>query len=163
MPAIRNNEARFAATPLSARATRTAVSVITAVASLALALLTSCGAAQPTAVTVTTQAFRFQPAAFEWQAGRPIRLTLRNPDAVEHDFVVDTLRHTVASGSAGSVGHAHGPSAGPTPVPGSLHLHAAAFSETVLTFTPQSRGSYTVYCSVPGHKEVGMVAQLVVK
>lgn len=122
-----------------------------------------CGASQPQAVTVTTQAFRFHPASFEWVAGRPVRLTLRNPDAVEHDFVVDGLR---TSGD-GAAGHAqHGPATaptGPTPSPNSLHIHAKPFSEATATFTPLNAGSYAVYCSIPGHKEVGMVGTLIVK
>ncbi|CAA9262703.1 MAG: hypothetical protein AVDCRST_MAG77-2763 [uncultured Chloroflexi bacterium] len=154
MPAIRNNDIRFAA------GRRSRLCVLCAPGVLAAALLVSCGAAQPRAVTVTTQAFRFQPSALEWQAGQTIRFTLRNPDGVEHDFVVDALRVTAASGD----GHAqHGPGAGPAPSPGSLHVHAAAFSEASATFTPQSKGTYTVYCSIPSHKELGMVASLVVK
>jgi uncharacterized cupredoxin-like copper-binding protein len=124
-----------------------------------------CGTPAPAAVTVTTQAFRYQPDAFEWQAGQPVKLTLRNADTIEHDFVVDRIRFSVAAGSAAHGSHptSHAGTAAPTPSPDSLHLHAAALSESSLTFTPLAAGTYTVYCSLPGHKEAGMTAQLVVK
>ena len=108
---------------------------------------------------MTTQAFRYQPASLEWRVGQPVRLQLRNPDAVEHDFVVDGLKFSMAGGA----GHAaHSSSSAPAAPPDSLHVHAAAFAETSATFTPLSKGTYTVYCTIPGHKEAGMTAQLLV-
>ena len=125
----------------------------------------SCGTPAPVAATVTTKAFRYDPASFEWQVGRPVKLTLRNPDSVEHDFVVDRLRFSVSAGTAAHGSHptSSAGTAAPTPSPDSLHLHAAAFGESTLTFTPLAAGSYTVYCSLPGHKDLGMTATLVVK
>jgi uncharacterized cupredoxin-like copper-binding protein len=32
-----------------------------------------------------------------------------------------------------------------------------------MTFSPAQTGTYEVYCSVPGHKEAGVVAKLVVR
>lgn len=133
---------------------------------LALALLTtSCGTPSARNVTVKTQAFRYDPASLEWRVGQPVRLQLRNPDAVEHDFVVSGLKFSMAAGDTGSATHGthrtSGPAA-PTPQPDSLHVHSAAFTETSVTFTPLSKGTYTVYCTIPGHKEAGMTAQLVV-
>lgn len=146
---------------------------------LSAAAVTACRSAPPAAVTVTTQSFRYEPAAFEWQRGQPVHLTLRNPDAVEHDFVVDGLRVRVTSGAgghahsaastpaAGTAGAASGAgttgSAAATPAPDALHVHADAFSQNVLLFTPLNAGTFTVYCTVPGHKEAGMTARLVVK
>ena len=127
-----------------------------------LVVLSACGTPAPRSVTVTTQAFRYQPGSFEWPAGQPVRLLLRNPDAVEHDFVVDGLKFATTGDGHGAHG-AHGASAGPTPAPDSLHVHAPAFGESSMTFTPLSKGTYTVYCTIPGHKDAGMTAQLVVR
>ena len=136
---------------------------------LALALLVgACGTPPARNVTVKTQALRYEPSSFEWRMGQQVRLQLRNPDAVEHDFVVSGLKFSMAAGSTGNAAHgAHSTSssaspAAPTPQPDSLHVHAGAFAETSVTFTPLSKGSYTVYCTIPGHKEAGMTAQLVV-
>ncbi len=130
--------------------------------------MSACGTPAARNVTVTAQAFRYEPASFEWRVGQPVRLQLRNPDGVEHDFVVTGLKFSMAAGGTGSAAHgAHSPSgsgvpAAPTPQPDSLHVHAGAFAETSVTFTPLSKGTYTVYCTIPGHKEAGMTAQLVV-
>jgi uncharacterized cupredoxin-like copper-binding protein len=160
MPVIRNNRPRFAAAvTLAAPVSLAALVALVAPMALLVPWLTACGAPAPRAVIVTTQSFRFQPAAFEWQSGQPLRLALRNPDAVEHDFVVDGLR---TSAAAGRSVHTH-PTSGPTPSPTSLHIHAGPYSETSITFTPLTTGSFTVYCSIPGHKELGMVATLVVR
>ena len=128
-----------------------------------LLVLSGCGRPQPRAETVTTQAFRFQPSSYEWKAGQPVKLTLRNPDAVEHDFVVERFKFSAAGGSGAHASHATSGSAAPTPSPDSLHVHAAAFGEASLTFTPLAAGTYTLVCTIPGHKEAGMVGQVVVK
>src|SRR5688500_14847728 len=134
-----------------------------AASAVGLAVLTGCGSGQPQAVTVTTQAFRFQPSSYEWKVGQPVRLMLRNPDAVEHDFVVERFKYSVTSGAAAHQTHPASGSAAPTPSPDSLHVHARAFGEASMTFTPLMAGSYTLVCTIPGHKEAGMVGQVVVK
>lgn len=126
----------------------------------------ACGApSRPAAteVVVTTRALRYEPAAFTWQVGREVRLLLRNPDAVEHDFVVDGLRFVAARGASHAGHAAHGGHSADAAGGSSLHLHAAPFSEVALTFTPQSAGTFTVYCSVTGHREAGMTATLTVR
>jgi uncharacterized cupredoxin-like copper-binding protein len=132
---------------------------------LSVALL-GCGAPAATNLTVTTQSFRYEPGSLEWRVGQPVKLRLRNPDAVEHDFVVDGMKYSMASGGDGHgarVGAAAGATAAaPTPHPDSLHVHAAAFAETTVTVTPLAKGTYTVYCTIPGHKEAGMTARLVI-
>ena len=132
--------------------------VVTLSSALLAAALTGCGTPAPKQVTVTARSFGYEPASLEWHVGQPVRLRLRNPDAVEHDFVVDALKYT----SAGDGHAAHGAAAGPTPSPDSLHIHAPAFGEGTLTLTPRSKGTYVVYCTIPGHKEAGMTARLVV-
>ena len=135
----------------------------TGMLALALALMVSgCGTPPARNVTVMTRAFRYEPSSFEWRVGQPVRLQLRNPDAVEHDFVVDGLKFSMTGGGTAHGAHASAGSAAPAPRPDSLHVHADAFAETGVTFTPLSKGSYTVYCTIPGHKEAGMTAQLVV-
>ncbi|HEU5315514.1 MAG TPA: multicopper oxidase domain-containing protein [Chloroflexota bacterium] len=141
---------------------RTRAALATSALVVAALLLAGCGGAAPTPVAVTAQAFRYQPSTLEWKAGQPVALTLRNPDAVEHDFIVDGLKFSVAGRAGAHVSHPATGSAAPTPDPDSLHVHATAFTETSLTFTPLTKGTYTVYCSLPGHKEAGMTARLVV-
>lgn len=72
------------------------LAVICVSAVLAAAGSVGCGAAAPTRVVVTTQAFRYEPGSFEWKVGQPVSLRLRNADQVEHDFVVNGLMVSVA-------------------------------------------------------------------
>lgn len=43
-----------------------------------------------------------------------------------------------------------------------FHLHASAQEQTKLTFTPVQESSYELYCTIPGHKEKGMIGLLIV-
>ena len=135
-----------------------------------------CATSQPRAVVVTAHSFRFEPATVEVAYQQPIRLTLRNPDVLEHDFHVDGLKAKVA---AGADQHAHGGAlggqgetgeagqgGGRTGQPGdadSLHVHTAAGRSAAVVFTPLARGTFAVSCTIPGHKEAGMAATLVVR
>jgi uncharacterized cupredoxin-like copper-binding protein len=121
-----------------------------------LLLLAGCGAPDRVPLQVVTQNFRFTPAALELRANQAVRFTLRDPDTVEHDFQVDGL--TVMAGAM-PADHVH--EAGSVPV--GFHVHAAAGASTTLTFTPTTRGTYTAYCTVPGHREAGMVATVTVR
>jgi uncharacterized cupredoxin-like copper-binding protein len=144
-----------------------------------------CGEARPRPVTIIAHSFRFEPATVEVAYQQPIRLTLRNPDVLEHDFHVDGLRAKVAAGGGqhghggapGGQGHAgqsgqggHGGQvdqgdSGSTGQPDDadiLHVHTAAGQSAELVFTPLARGTFAVSCTIPGHKEAGMAATLVV-
>jgi uncharacterized cupredoxin-like copper-binding protein len=43
-----------------------------------------------------------------------------------------------------------------------LHVAAEPGASNHLSFTPTKPGNYQFYCTVPGHKEAGMVGTLVV-
>ncbi|MFQ5761934.1 MAG: plastocyanin/azurin family copper-binding protein [Candidatus Bathyarchaeia archaeon] len=73
----------------------------------------------------------------EVHAGDIVKITLVNGDGVEHDIVIDALG-----------------------------LHSSHVREkgesTVVIFTAEKAGAFEYYCSVPGHKEAGMVGQIIV-
>ena len=131
---------------------------------LSAALITSCGG-QAKLLTVTAQSFQFAPKTIEVPAGPPVKLTLRNPDTIEHDFQVD---HFPMKMTPSEMKHMHEEMAG---MPGMdsaggmdmLHLHSLPGESHSITFTPTKPGTYAVYCSVPGHKDAGMTATLVVR
>jgi len=123
-------------------------------------LLAAC-ASQPKAVEVIVQAgeFKFEPASIEVTAGTPVRLTLQNTGSVEHDFsVVEIPMVQSAAASTPMAGHDMG---GMQDVP-QLHVAAAIGTAATVEFTPTKAGSYDYLCTVPGHKEAGMVGVLVV-
>jgi uncharacterized cupredoxin-like copper-binding protein len=86
------------------------------------------------AMPVDTSITGFEPSVIEVPAG-PVALEFRNADAFPHDFTIDELDIQIAiDASANAVG----------------------------TFTVES-GTYEFYCSIPGHRESGMVGTLEVR
>ena len=84
-------------------------------------------------LNLTGTEYSFAPAALKASAGRTtIRFT--NAGAVDHDFSIDAL-HVHLTEKPGKTG------------------------EATLTLTP---GTYTFYCSVPGHRQSGMQGTLTV-
>jgi uncharacterized cupredoxin-like copper-binding protein len=127
-------------------------------------LLVACGN-QAKPITVTTQNFQFAPNVIEAAAGQPVKLILRNPDTVEHDLQVDHLPMKV---TASEMKHMHQEMAN---MPGMesagsmdmLHVHGLPGESHSITFAPTKPGTYIVYCAIPGHKEAGMTATLIVR
>lgn len=70
--------------------------------------------------------------------------------------------------AGGSATHSMSPGAGmggasaPNANGSSLHIAAAAGESVDLKFTATEAGSYTFYCTVPGHREAGMEGKLTV-
>lgn len=82
---------------------------------------------------VGTDALEFAPAELSAPAGT-ITIELTAEETVEHTFVIEDLDDTeVVSAAAGET------------TSGSVEVEA---------------GSYTFYCSVPGHREAGMEGEL---
>lgn len=98
---------------------------------------------------------RFVPDRVEIPAGKTVRLILQNLDAGEHDLEVQGLM--VNSMSGGGHGGAHGDSSSST-----LALHTQGNKTASVTFKTDQRGTFDIYCTISGHKEVGMVGKLVV-
>ncbi len=103
------------------------------------ALLAACGGGSPapetTQLTVVAKEFGFTPATLTAPAGREIEVTLENQGVVEHDFTIDALGVTI---------------------------FALATESVTDTIGPLEAGTYEVYCSVPGHRESGMVTTLTI-
>ncbi|WP_338657389.1 plastocyanin/azurin family copper-binding protein (plasmid) [Sporosarcina psychrophila] len=83
---------------------------------------------------------------------KPVTLTLTNLDKIEHDIEIRTSSFNMVMGSK----HNHG---GKKDL---LHLHATPENTETLTFTLTESGVYEFYCTVPGHKELGMIGQFIV-
>ncbi|MGH2403612.1 MAG: cupredoxin domain-containing protein [bacterium] len=98
------------------------------------------GTAQPPvagapAISVGMEDFRFVPAEIRVKAGQRINLQLSNRGGVLHDLVIPALR---------------------------FHAEVAAGQQTTVGFLAPRAGVHEFYCSVPGHREAGMVGRLVV-
>jgi uncharacterized cupredoxin-like copper-binding protein len=97
-------------------------------------------ASSPQAVEIrSTDALRFEPATITVKKGTPVRVTLTNSSALEHDWVVDNLDGK------------------------KIQMHAAPKATATVEFTPTAPGTYEFYCSIPGHREAGMKGTLTVQ
>ena len=102
-----------------------------------------------TVTVVGTDSLRFDPNEFTIPAGQEVTLEL-TAGSVEHDFVVEGA---ASYGTAGA-GHEADNS-------DDLHVAHADEDETVTTtFMIDRAGTYTVYCSVLGHRDAGMLGSL---
>jgi plastocyanin len=82
---------------------------------------------------------KFDPATVTVKSGTPVRLTIVNNGALEHDWVVDNLDGN------------------------KLSVDAKPKTNATAEFTPTAPGTYEFYCSIPGHREAGMKGTLTVK
>lgn len=108
------------------------------------ALVAACGSSEstPTAAESGVEAdyeivmndMRFEPAVISGSPGETLEILLRNPDTVVHDFTVDDL-----------VGE-------------SVQVELQPRQEQQFSLKlPDEPGEWEFYCSVPGHRQLGMV------
>ena len=120
------------------------------VAAVALALAASaCGAEAALTVETTTIGIRhskFAPNVLTVPAGRPITITLRNDDPIEHEWIV---------GSA-EVHRRHRDGTEPyhDTVPTEVTIAPLTTKDTTVTF--DAPGEYEFVCHLPGHEAYGM-------
>ena len=108
-------------------------------------------------VTVVAEDTKFNPSSITIQAGEEVTLELQNNDGVEHDFQVDGLDVDVMSGGSDMPEHGGDGRAG------MLAVHAAGHESMSITFMANEPGTFEFYCTIPGHKDSGMVGTLIVE
>ena len=92
-------------------------------------------ASGPLQVKLVAADLKFDQKEIRAAVGQPVEITLENKGVLEHDFVLDEPQFRVlAAGGQTAKG----------------------------TFTPTKEGTYEFYCSIPGHKQAGMVGKLIV-
>jgi len=125
------------------------------------AVLAACsGPPAITEINLEASGMQFQPATIEVVAGQPVRLTFQNTDALEHDFsIMEIPMMSMGATAEPMAGH----EMGNTTTDPQLHMAAAMNSTNAVEFTPTKPGTYEFLCTVPGHREAGMVGTLVVK
>ena len=83
-----------------------------------------------------TPGMYFEQAALHASVGEMVALRFENPHAAPHAFRIDEL---------------------------GVDMAIAPGEQSLILFKPEQPGSYTFYCSVPGHREAGMIGKLVVE
>ncbi len=105
-------------------------------------------------LSVHATEWRFDPPRIVLRLGKQVRIELQNEGQVLHNFKIDSLQADVAGSSS------TGPlSAGQ----GELFVGAAVDQGGTLVFTPRETGSFTFYCSIPRHRQLGMKGTIFVQ
>jgi uncharacterized cupredoxin-like copper-binding protein len=84
---------------------------------------------------LAAQNVKFDQAELHAKVGETVALRLDNRDNMSHSFDIDAFN---------------------------LHVPLSAGQRGAAVFKPTQAGTYTFYCSLPGHREAGMVGTLVV-
>jgi uncharacterized cupredoxin-like copper-binding protein len=115
--------------------------LLTLVSVIIIALLAACSGGTVGGTNVTATEFEFKPNKFEAQVGQKVTFKVTNKGTVEHNFVIlspdgsqELTKITTQPGETKS-----------------------------LEFTPTEAVTYQIDCNIAGHKEAGMVGELVVK
>lgn len=86
-------------------------------------------------VEVAMEDFGFRPAQIRAQAGQPVNLELTNRGRVLHDLTLPAL---------------------------GVHVEVQPGQETTVGLIAPRAGTYELFCSVPRHREAGMIGRLVI-
>ena len=87
------------------------------------------------ALATLPNGFKFDRTELRAKVGETVALRLENQDTNAHSFDIDEFN---------------------------VHAPLPAGATSLALFTPGTPGTYTFYCSIPGHREAGMVGTLVV-
>jgi nitrosocyanin len=92
---------------------------------------------QSEAVTISGSEFKYEPATLSAKVGESVTVTYTNTGKYPHNFVIDELGVKSQTIKAGET--------------------------ATFTFTPSKAGTFSFYCSLPNHREKGMVGTLSVQ
>ena len=107
-------------------------------------------------IEVAMSEMAYAPARIEVKRGEQVRFVIRNTGADEHEFLLATteenLKHAKAMMENPQMEHDE---------PNGVRLAAKKSAEIFWKFT--QAGTFEYSCLIPGHREAGMVGQIVVK
>ena len=111
-------------------------------------------------VTLDAEEWLFEPAVLEVPVGHLVELSLVNNGIVEHD--VEVVGVPVEDIKVVGAGEGHERLGGGHHDEGVIAAHAEPGTTATVVFTAIEVGEYEFACTIPGHKEAGMVGKLVV-
>ncbi len=94
----------------------------------------------------------FEPNQLQFKAGKRYRLVLRNPSPQKHYFTAKDFADAVWSQKV---------DAGNVEIKGAIHeLELRPNTEAEWVFVPVRAGRYDLRCTIPGHREAGMIGTI---
>ncbi len=103
--------------------------------------------------------FSFTPNVLQVRVGDVVELAIQNSEADLHDFTIDEIDADVHISYLGGTGmHAHEDPAKQADV----HFALTEPASGIVHLKISEPGEYVFYCSVPGHRELGMEGKLIV-
>lgn len=119
-------------------------------ATVAVAAFAGCGGADERRATIGVRFSKFESPPITVRAGEPVRITLRNDDPIEHEWIVGTEEVHARHRTGTEPYHNSSPS--------EVTIPALESRETTLTF--DEPGVYRYICHLPGHEAFGMTGTL---
>ncbi len=133
------------------------VALLAVLSSAVLVSAACAGGSSGSTIEVRAENLRFHPEIVHIPVGETVKLVLKNLDIGEHDMEIAGLKPAISSGG-GHGGH------DPIRVAPAefIAVHAKGKKSASITFKVDQPGTYEFYCTIPGHKEVGMVGRVIV-
>ncbi|OUQ89616.1 copper-binding protein [Brevibacillus brevis] len=107
-----------------------------------------------TEINLTAVDFSYKPNQFTVKKDSEIKVVFQNDGNVEHDIQVVSYGKIVTISESSSE-HRHGGIAKDV-----VHLHAKPGESVETVWKALEEGTYEFYCTIPGHKESGMIGRL---
>lgn len=106
------------------------------------------------AISLTAVDFSYKPNQFTVKKNTEIKVVFQNDGNVEHD--IEVVSHgKIVTVSESTTEHQHG-----AKTEGVVHLHAKPGESVQTVWKALEEGTYEFYCTIPGHKESGMMGTL---
>lgn len=100
----------------------------------------------------------YEPSSITVSVSQPVTLKIKNNGQVEHDFVIQKINVTNVVKQDSGMNMSHDMNGKEY----DLHVSTLPGESSAITFTPTEAGTYQFFCTVAGHKEAGMVGELIV-
>jgi uncharacterized cupredoxin-like copper-binding protein len=100
---------------------------------------------------------KYFPSDLVLKENKRVVLTLNNNDSIEHDIEISPFSFKTLDNSDEHSNHKHSASIDDQQV---FHLHVNPNETNQISFIPKEAGVFTYYCTIPGHKEAGMIGKI---
>ncbi|MEW9122336.1 MAG: cupredoxin domain-containing protein [Thermotaleaceae bacterium] len=114
---------------------------------------TKDGSLKELTINVHPSQYSYDPEQITLKKNQPVSIIFKNHDSIDHDI---EIREILLKNLEQSNDHEDNPKMA------DFHLHSSANEQTKIMITPLQEGTYSFYCTIPGHKENGMEGILII-